>query len=148
MSDAHYTPKDDAIARLEHGKTEFVSENSKPFPLPSASKKHTPLILRLTRRAVVFLGLLTIALILYYISANMQYFLEVNIKIILWGMTVSSIALALFCAAGVAESLYFTIVQKQSRFLFRLIPYGLVMILAATFAVFSRTVDLLSLGYP
>ena len=83
---------------------------------------------------------------MYYVSGNQQNFLEVNIKIILVAMTVSTIALALFCAAGVTESIFYTVRRKSPRFLLRIIPYGVLLVIALALAVFSRTVDLLSLG--
>ncbi len=135
MSEEQYTPKKAGDSRLD-------SHSEQKVP-----KKRTPVLLRLNRRAVIFLGLQTIALILYYVSGNIQYFLESNIKVILWGMTVSSIALALFCAAGVGESIFYALSWKEPRFFFKLIPYGIIFLVSLAFAIFSRTVDLLSLGY-
>lgn len=135
MSEIQYTPKEADDSRLDLR------------PSRKIQKKHEPILLRLNRRAVIFFGLQTIALILYYISGNIQFFLEVNMKIVLRAMTISSIALALFCAAGIVETILFSATQKTYRLLFKLIPYGIVLILATTFAIFSRTVDLLSLGY-
>ena len=68
-------------------------------------------------------------------------------KVVLWAMTVSSIGLALFCLAGVAESIFYAVSLKRFSLMFQLIPYGTILVLSVTFAIFSRTVDLLSLGY-
>ncbi len=135
MSDVQYTPKETDGARLNSQTTQKVQ------------KKSLPVLLVLNRRAVIFWGLQTIALILFYISGNTQHFLEANMKIVLWAMTVSSIGLALFCLAGVGESIFYAISLKRFRLLFKLIPYGTILVLSVTFAIFSRTLDLLSLGY-
>jgi len=135
MSDEQYTPKEADDSRLDSHAEQKVS------------KKRLPVLLRLNRRAVIFLSLQTVALILYYISGNTQHFLESNIKIILWGMTISAIALALFCAAGMGESFFYALTWKNPGFFFRMIPYGIIFLLSLTFAIFARTVDLLSLGY-
>ena len=170
MNDEHYTPKNDDNAILEElpaeelTELESVTEAEPPAqetdeaapapaepelaPQKSRPRRKNPVILRLTRRAVLFLGLETLALILYYVSGNQQHFLEVNIKIILWAMAVSTIALSLFCAAGIAESIYYFFSRKSPRFLLRIIPYGTIFAAAVALTLFSRTVDLLSLGYP
>ena len=136
MRDDHYTPKPDDNARLP-----AISE-----PADARAQRHIPVLLRLIRRAVLFLGLETLALALYYVSGNLQHFLEIDIMTILRATGISAIALALFCAAGMAASIWFAVAQKRPSFLLRLIPYGILLVLAAALTVFVLTVDLLSAG--
>ncbi|MDE6773067.1 MAG: hypothetical protein K2J14_00335 [Treponemataceae bacterium] len=136
MRDDHYTPKPDDNARLP-----AISE-----PADARAQRHIPVLLRLIRRAVLFLGLETLALALYYVSGNLQHFLEIDIMTILRVTGISAIALALFCAAGMAASIWFAVAQKRPAFLLRLIPYGILLVLAAALTVFVLTVDLLSAG--
>ena len=135
MSEEQYTPEKADDSRLEAHSGQ------------KAARKNLPPLLRLNRRVVIFLGLQTLALILYYISGNIQFFLESNMQVVLQGMTLSAIALALFCAAGVAECVFYALSWKEPRFFLKVIPYGIILLLSIVFAVFSRTVDLLSLGY-
>ena len=136
MRDDHYTPKPDDNARLP-----AISE-----PADGRAQRHIPVLLRLIRRAVLFLGLETLALALYYVSGNLQHFLEIDIMTILRATGISAIALALFCAAGMAASIWLAVAQKRPAFLLRLIPYGILLVLAAALTVFVLTVDLLSAG--
>ena len=135
MSDEQYTPKKADDSRLDLRAEQKVQKN------------RTPDLLRLNRRAVIFLGLQTIAFILYYISGNTQYFLEESMKIVLWAMTISAIALSLFCAVGIAESVFYAVRYKAPRLFFKLIPYSIIFFVSLAFAIFARTVDLLSSGY-
>lgn len=136
MRDDHYTPKLDDNARLP----------AHPEPADARAQRHVPVLLRLIRRAVLFLGLETLTLALYYVSGNLQHFLEIDIMTILRATGISAIALALFCVAGMAASIWFTVAQKRPAFLLRLLPYGILLVLATALTVFVLTVDLLSAG--
>ncbi len=147
MRDDHYTPKPDDNARLPaHPALTPAEQGASPETADAYPQRRVPVLLRLIRRAVLFLGLETFALTLYYVSGNQQHFLEADIMTILRATGISAIALALFCAAGMAASIWFTVSQKRPLLLLRLIPYGILLVLAAALTVFVLTVDLLSAG--
>ncbi|MCH5288338.1 MAG: hypothetical protein J1E32_00295 [Treponema sp.] len=125
MCHDHYSPKRDDNARLE---------------------AQSPVLLRLIRRAVLFMSFETLVLAMFYVSGNLQHFLESNIVLIQHVLGISAIALALLCIAGMVASVWYTLAWRRLTFLLRLIPYGLLLALAVALMSFSLAVDLLTAG--
>ena len=119
-----------------------------PLPEPEEAKKtrRLPPLLRLCRRATVFLSLTFIATIIFFLTGNQQGFLDSNLKLILQIISFNSIALSFFSGISSLECIFYLIKNKSLRMLLHFIVYILVLTAAITISVFSLTINLLSEG--
>lgn len=96
------------------------SENSQNINIQTENvqggkiKKRAPLLFRLTRRTVVFLFLFLLTSILFFAEGNYQNFLDENLEIIVTAISVTSVFLSVFSAAGISEAVYFFL-KKDTR---------------------------------
>ncbi|MCR5724559.1 MAG: hypothetical protein K6G80_05685 [Treponema sp.] len=107
-------------------------------------KKTTPLLLRLTRRAVTFLFLLLLVIICFYTAGCNQEFLDSDITLLLFSITCDAILLFLFSSAACTECIYFFFRTKRTFFLIYSIPFVLITIAACIAAIFSHSINLLA----
>lgn len=77
-------------------------------------KKRAPLLFRLTRRTVLFLFMFLLTSILFYTTGNYQNFLDENLEIIVTAVSVTSVFLSVFSAAGIIEAVCFFL-KKDTR---------------------------------
>ena len=119
-----------------------------PLPEPEEAKKtrRLPPLLRLCRRATVFLSLTLIATIIFFLTGNQQVFLDSNLKLILQIITFNAIALSFFSGISSLECIFYLVKNKSLRMLLHFIVYILVLTAAITISVFSLTINLLSEG--
>ncbi len=78
------------------------------------TKKRAPLLFRLTRRTVLFLFMFLLTSILFYTTGNYQNFLDENLEIIVKAVSVTSVFLSVFSAAGISEAVCFFL-KKDTR---------------------------------
>lgn len=96
------------------------SENSQNINIKTENvqdgkiKKRAPLLFRLTRRTVLFLFLFLLTSILFFAEGNYQNFLDENLEIIVTAISVTSVFLSVFSAAGISEAVYFFL-KKDTR---------------------------------
>lgn len=96
------------------------SENSQNINIQTENiqdgkiKKRAPLLFRLTRRTVLFLFLFLLTSILFFAEGNYQNFLDENLEIIVTAISVTSVFLSVFSAAGISEAVYFFL-KKDTR---------------------------------
>lgn len=115
--------------------------------ITAKEKKHfTPLILRLTRRAVTFLFTLLAATICFYIAGCAQNFLDSNISLLLFCITSISILVCLFSAAAICECIAFLLIFKRIFFLLYAIPFFILTSLSIAIAMLSNSLNLLAHG--
>ena len=105
-----------------------------------------PLLLRLTRRAVIFLFLLLGTLLSFYIAGCAQGFLDKDLLLLLFCCTAVSVLLLLFSACAAAECVIFLFTQRRLRFLPYLLAFAVVGAIAAVAAVVSHSIHLLANG--
>ena len=108
--------------------------------------RRLPPILRLSRRATVFLSLTLTALILFFITGNRQTFLDSNLKLILKIISVNGIALVLFATASSLECIFYIIKNRKVRLIVHLAIYLIMLVAGSTVTIFSLTINLLSEG--
>lgn len=108
--------------------------------------RRLPPLLRLTRRATVFLSLTLTAIILFFITGNHQTFLDENLKMILSIIAFTAISLSFFTGMAIIECIFYTLKDKKLRLLFHLVCYIILLILSITISVASLTINLLSEG--
>ncbi len=114
--------------------------------IPVLHKRRLPILLRLTRRAVVFFSLLLMALLLFFYMGNIQNFLEKDLTLILLCVTCISIALCLFALAGIVESIVYTFIYRHIFFLSYTALFVIVFAIAFITAVVTKAVNLITTG--
>lgn len=114
--------------------------------LPPKKSRRLPPLLRLTRRAVVFLSLTLLATILLFLTGNRQTFLDSNLRMILKIIACNAIALSSFSALAVLECIFYTAKDKKLRLVFHLFCYIAILLLGALAAVLSLSIHMLSEG--
>ena len=122
-------------------------ETLEELTVQSEKRPHyTPILLRLTRRAVIFFTLLLLAFIGFYIAGCAQGFLDNDIILILLCISSVAILLLLFSVATLIECIIFLIAQRRIYFLFYAVPFTLTAALGAVATVVSRSINLLARG--
>lgn len=105
-----------------------------------------PLLLSLTRRALLFFVFLLCAEIILFFSGNIQNFLDENLELILFGICCASIGAAFFALAAAAECVYYIIATKKLYYYFHLAIF-IIFLIAAVFAcLVSGSAEVLSRG--
>ena len=140
---------EEQIALLPTAETLEELEPATEQDIPAAEsqpRSKTPLLLRLTRRAVIFLFLLLVTFLCFYIAGCIQGFLDQDLTLLLFAVTSVSILLVLFSSTAVLECLIFLIAQRRIRFLFYIVPFLLVTAIAIVAAAVSNSINLLSRG--
>ena len=140
---------EEQIALLPTAETLEELEPAAEQDIPAAEsqpRSKTPLLLRLTRRAVIFLFLLLVTFLCFYIAGCIQGFLDQDLTLLLFAVTSVSILLVLFSSTAVLECLIFLIAQHRIRFLFYIVPFLLVTAIAIVAAAVSNSINLLSRG--
>ena len=122
------------------------AESPKALKNPQRKSRRLPPLLRLTRRAVVFLSLTLIATILFFMMGNQQNFLDSNLILILKIIASNAIALSFFSFTAISECIFYATKNKQLRFVVHLVCYILVLALSLTISVLSLSINLLSEG--
>ena len=115
-------------------------------PSKKIKSRRLPPLLRLSRRATVFLSLLLIASGLFFITGNKQTFLDSNLKLILNFIACDSIALTFFSACSSLECIYYLAKEKKFKYLFHLPVYMLILATGTVISIVSLTINLLSEG--
>ena len=108
--------------------------------------RRLPPLLRLTRRATVFLSLTLVAIIVFFITGNHQTFLDENLKMILGIIAFTAISLAFFTGMAIIECIFYTMKDKKFRLIFHLVCYIILFILSIMISVASLSINLLSEG--
>lgn len=129
----------------EFPQAEPHGETSKTTSKKVKSRRLPPL-LRLSRRATVFLSLILIASGIFFITGNKQTFLDSNLKLILNFIACDSIALTFFSACSSLECLFYIIKEKKIKYLFHLAGYLLILAAGSVISVIFLTINLLSEG--
>ena len=117
-----------------------------PGTFQHKKSRRLPPLLRLTRRATVFLSLTLIATIIFFVTGNKQTFLDSNLNMILKIIALNAIALVFFSLAAVTECVFYTIKSKKIRLIIHLICYTLIFLLSLAISILSLTINLLSEG--
>lgn len=112
----------------------------------TAPKKQTPLFLRLTRRAVIFLFLMLSAFIGFYIAGCAQSFLDADILLLLSCITSTAILLFIFSLVAFFECLITLFTQRRIYFLFYALPFAITTAISFIAASISHSIHLLSRG--
>ena len=113
---------------------------------PQKKSRRLPPLLRLTRRATVFLALTLIATILFFLTGNQQTFLDSNLSLILKIIACTAIALSFFSAIACLECIFYTIKSKKFKLILHFICYIITFAFSITISIFSLTINLLSEG--
>ena len=132
---------------VEINKTD--SQNSikeKAAPPSSKQQRQLPLLLRLTRRTVVFFSLTLLATIIFYITGNKQTFLDSNQVLILRIIASTAITLSFFTLMASIECIYYILAAKKLSLFLHLICYIFLLIVSITISILSLTINLLSEG--
>ena len=136
----------ESIPELESADEERADTAQVKKEEPPQKSRRLPTLLRLTRRAVVFLTLTLIATIIFFVTGNKQTFLDSNLRMILKIIAANAIALSFFSLVAIPECIFFSIKDKKFRLMFHLVCYVLILALSAAVSVLSLTVHLLSEG--
>ncbi|WP_407425639.1 hypothetical protein [Treponema sp.] len=135
------------IEELEAVEELETAEKIQPVQeIKKVKSNRLPVLLRLTRRAVLFLFLTLVGTLLFFVTGNRQTFLDSNLIILLKITACVSIALSFFSMAAVAGNIFYLIKTKKIKFLIYLICYVLIFLLASVILVLSLSVNLLSEG--
>ena len=120
----------------------------KEHPIKKSSKrsKRLPLLLSLTKRAVLFFTLVLIAQFLFFITANIQNFLDASLILILYFIVFSAILHAFFCLAAVIECVFYFAEKKRIGFLIRFFVYFILFLAAVVSAVAASLIITLTNG--
>ena len=121
-----------------------ISENEPPKP--QKKSRRLPPLLRLTRRANVFLSLTLIATIIFFITGNRQTFLDSNLTLILRIIASNAIALSFFSFSAIVECIFYFAKMKRFRFAVHLVCYVLIFVASIVISILSLTINLLSEG--
>ncbi len=111
-----------------------------------AESKKTGIFLILSHRAVTFFFLLLCAEFILFAIANAQYFLESNIKAILWLTAYTSIALILFSLAAAAAGFLSIFTEKKLHYILYTVTFVVPLAVGIAGAVFCRSLLILSDG--
>ncbi|MBO5235666.1 MAG: hypothetical protein J6B32_00940 [Spirochaetaceae bacterium] len=104
------------------------------------------IIYTLTNRTVIFLSTLLIVTFLLFIVGNLTNFTDRNLLLILTIIQIISVPNLIFCVASIIQSIFFCIKNKDTYYLFFILPSFLSLILTFVFFVFSGTLKVISLG--
>lgn len=115
-------------------------------PAFTGKKRRIPTLLRLTRRATVFLSFTLAAITLFFITGNRQTFLDSNLILILNIMSCNAIALLFFSALAALECIFYLIKDRFFKLAPHLFCYIIIFALSLALTIFSLAVNLLSEG--
>ena len=111
-----------------------------------------PLLFRLFNRAALFLTLLTVVLLMLYVTGNRQLFLDKDQTLILKLCTIISTALALVSIIALCQSVFlllYTIKKNIRNILFYLrhvIAFLLMLSFSAAVLIITRSITFLAAG--
>lgn len=105
-----------------------------------------PLLLSLTRRALVFFVLMLFAEIVLFFSGNIQNFLDDNLSLILFAMCCCAIGAAFFAFAAIVECIYYIVSTKKLYFCVHLVIFVILLIVAVLACLASGASEVLSRG--
>ena len=129
---------------------EFSSPKSDEEPFEKfrqrKNSRRLPPLLRLTRRANVFLSFTLIATIIFFVTGNKQIFLDSNMSLILKIIACTAISLSIFSFSAIIECIFYTVKDKKFRLIFHLVSYILIFLASTTISILSLTINLLSEG--
>lgn len=115
------------------------------------TKKRAPLLFRLTRRTVLFLFLFLLTSILFFAEGNYQNFLDENLEIIVTAISVTSVFLSVFSAAGISEAVYFFL-KKDTRgsafFPVQIVLMSLSFLASIAVLILFSLIGIVSKGFP
>lgn len=106
----------------------------------------TPILVRLLKRAVVFLASLLIALSLFYASGCIQFFLEHNLHLILFFVTAVSIALITLSLIEIGACIYYAVTLSRKSLYFYTIPFAIILAAGILTGIFSQSITILERG--
>ncbi|MBQ0052141.1 MAG: hypothetical protein KBT11_08795 [Treponema sp.] len=109
--------------------------------------RRLPPLLRLTRRACIFLFLTLSAFVVFYITGNFQNFLDSNTVLILMAVSFNSIMLTIFSGLAFFETIFFAIKDKRPGILFNLFFFTLTLACSIATLVLSISINNLSEGF-
>jgi len=116
--------------------------------IPSDLKqKEFPILIRLNKRAVVFLFSLLVALTLFYISGCIQFFLDSNLHLILFFVTSVSIGLTIFSILEIITCIYYAINLKPKSLYLYALPFVLSMLAGLFLSMFTQSITILAQGF-
>jgi 4-hydroxybenzoate polyprenyltransferase len=110
-------------------------------------KSRKQLTIRFLQRTVLFLAVFSCSLFLFFVSGNMQHFLDDTQRLILGVLSASALVTVLLAAVLFFIELYLILVRKQRQYSKPLVVALLCMFCAFIFAFFSHVVILLSRGF-
>lgn len=132
------------------------SENSQNINIQTENvqdgkiKKRAPLLFRLTRRTVLFLFLFLLTSILFFAEGNYKNFLDENLEIIVTAISVTSVFLSVFSAAGISEAVYFFL-KKDTRgsasFPVQIVLMSLLFLASIAVLILFSLIGILSKGF-
>ncbi len=111
-----------------------------------------PLLFRLFNRAALFLTLLTVVLLMLYVTGNRQLFLDKDQTLILKLCTITSTALALVSIIALCQSVFlllYTIKKNIRNILFYLrhvIAFLLMLSFSAAVLIITRSITFIAAG--
>ena len=111
-----------------------------------------PLLFRLFNRAALFLTLLTVVLLMLYVTGNRQLFLDKDQTLILKLCTITSTALALVSIIALCQSVFLLLytIKKNIRnilFYFRhVIAFLLMLSFSAAVLIITRSITFIAAG--
>lgn len=144
---AETLPSKDENSQDRNIQTENLTENLQD----GKTKKRAPLLFRLTRRTVLFLFLFLLTSILFFAEGNYQNFLDENLEIIVTAISVTSVFLSVFSAAGISEAVYFFL-KKDTRgsafFPVQIVLMSLSFLASIAVLILFSLIGIVSKGFP
>lgn len=137
---------EEQIEELESISEQESSEGLQQPEQKKPKSRRLPVLLRLSRRATVFLTLTLIATIIFFMTGNQQSFLDANLKLILKIISCDAIALCFFSAASLFQCIFYLVKDRKFRLIFHLVVYLVIFSLSIMVSVLSLSVNLLSEG--
>lgn len=112
-----------------------------------AKRKKKPFLFKLTNRMSLFLLLATLFLLALYTGGSVQDFSDVTQTFLLFSCSATALALFVFSAAGVFQSLVFLFVQRKLYFLIFFLVYVLSCTFSAILFILLRVISTLTKGF-
>lgn len=109
-------------------------------------KSRKQLTIRFLQRTVLFFAVFSCSLFLFFVSGNMQHFLDDTQRLILGVLAASALVAVLLSVLLFFADLYFILMKKERQYALPMVVALLCMLFSFSLAFFSHVVILLSHG--
>lgn len=144
LSDDSVLPDDD-LPELEEV-YELLEPGQPDVSKKTKNSRRLPPLMRLSRRAIVFLSFTLLANILFFMTGNRQSFLDSNLSLILKIIACNSIALSFFTAFSCLECVFYIVKTRKLRMVILFLVYLLIFAVSLVLSCLSMSINLLSDG--